>query len=982
MKGGPFWHRFIKITTVISTQSRKFFIFSYICRISMYPKMKPKRVLILFLLTSFLCLSKLHGQYVSYGADPWGQRWQQITTPHFKLIYPKTIDSLAQRYAWLLDTSYTIGSRSIGHKPIQIPVILHPDNVFSNGVVVWAPRRMEIYTTPPTQSYAQDWSKQLALHEFRHVAQIDKMNTGVMRVAYYLFGEQASALWLLPVPKWFLEGDAVATETALSSSGRGRSSEFHMAYRAYLMSGVEWSYDRWVNGSYKYNVPNVYNFGYQNVAYARYKYGVDIWDKVLSQSAHGYFNIPAFSNAFKKYTGINTKQLQKEAFDYLKQQWIEEEKVLEVDKNTSYLPSRNGDYVSLRSPIAIDEQTMVVVEVSNDKPSRLLFGDKKITFNYNGFNGDIAQYRGKLYWSESVSDPRWQQRSYANIKSLDTKSGVIKKHTRKGRYFTVAFNDSLDYYATSGISREGTNTIHILDAANDKEIKQFNVPAGNQVSDLQWLNTDGTLAVLVLNNKGMGIYSFNLNNEEWNVLLPESYTNISGIAIYNDYILFESEYSGINNIYALNPTTKKIYKVTSSRLGAFDAATFGDTLYFSDYQKNGHRLAQKELNKTEWEEVNWSHPYRFSLAETLSIQENFNIDTVAIPTDIQHESKPYRKPLHLIHVHSWMPFYTELDSELNFDPDELIQSIKPGFTLLSQNLLSTAVTRLGYSYENGYNAGHASFTYSGWYPVIDITANYGGGKQRLITEGQLSKGTENLYDVGAAIYVPLVFNGTRSLSGFIPQVNIKHTNDSYYVPSEDDYQSATRLDLFLQHYTYSRSATRDINPRWGYRILLARRSMPFDTENFGTMYGARLTVYTPGLFANHSLKLSGSLQRQDVKRYYMSNLMSFPRGYDSFPSKELQFFSADYAFPIAYPDFNIGSLLYFKRFRLNLFTDVGQNSYYRQNGIVTTNLFSYGIDIIADYHVARKEYPFMTGLRLVKPRNNGLSAELLFNVSF
>lgn len=944
--------------------------------------MNIKRVFTLIFFVSFLCFSKLHGQYVSYGSDPWGQRWQQITTPHFKLIYPKAIDSLGQRYAWLLDTSYTLGSKSIGHNPVRIPVVLHPDNVFSNGVVVWAPRHMEIYTTPPTQSYAQDWSKQLALHEFRHVAQTDKMNKGIMRVGYYLFGEQASALWLLPVPKWFLEGDAVATETALSSSGRGRLPEFHMAYRAYLLSGAEWGYDRWVNGSYKYNIPSIYHLGYQNVAYARYKYGVDIWDKVLNQSARRYFKIPAFSNALKKHTGLSTKQLQKETFEYLKQQWIEEEATLTVDENISHLPTRKGSFVSLRSPVVIDDKTLAAVEASFDKPSRLILGDKRITFNYNGLNGRVTQYKGKLYWSENVSDIRWEQRSYANIKSFDPKSGALKKHTRKGRYFSLAFNDSLSYYATSSINREGVNTIHILDATNNKEIKQLNVPTGNQVSELLWINTNGTLAALVLNNNGLGIYSLNTNNGEWGVILSESHVNLSSISMYDEHILFESGYSGINNIYALSLTSKKIYQVTSSRFGAFDATTFNDTLYFSDYQKNGHQLAQKELNKADWEEVDWNKPYRFTLAETLSDQENFNIDTITIPTHIQYESKPYRKPLHLFRLHSWMPFYTELNSELNFDPDELIQSIKPGVTLLSQNSLSTAVTRLGYSYENGYNTGHASFTYSGWFPIIDITANYGGGKQLLVTEGKLAKGTDNLYDIGATIYVPLTINGTRTLSGFIPQVNIKHSNDSYYVPSEDDYQSSTRLDLFLQHYTYSRSAVRDINPRWGYRILLARRSIPFDTENFGAMYGARLTVYTPGLFTNHSLKLSGSVQHQDVKRYYMSNLMSFPRGYNSFASKKLRFFSADYAFPIAYPDFNIGSLLYFKRFRLNLFTDVGQNSYYGKNALVTTNLFSYGIDIIADYHVAQKEFPFMTGLRLVKPRDNGLSAEILFNVSF
>ncbi|MDR0660924.1 MAG: hypothetical protein LBG19_09040 [Prevotellaceae bacterium] len=949
-----------------------------------------KRIRLLFPLVFLFILSAntLSGQYVSYGTDAWGQRWQQITTPHFKFIYPKPIDSLAQQYAWLLDTIYAHGSKSIGHTSIRIPVVLHPDNVYSNGMVTWAPSRMELITTPPAEGYSQPWSKHLSLHEFRHVAQIDKLNKGFTRIAYYLFGEHTSGLWLLPIPKWFLEGDAVATETALSSSGRGRDAKFHMAYRAYLLSDIDWTYDRWINGSYKHNVPNIYHFGYENVAYARYKYGVDIWDKVLDESARSYFKFPAFSNALKKHTGLKVKDLQKEVFAFLQQQWIEEDRLLKNDTSLGYLTPEDDDYTSYRSIVPLSGTTFIAIKESMSRASGMIMvndeGKEEQLINHGAINGRITRYRGKIYWSENVSAPRWEQRSYANVKSLDLKSKQVTKHTRKGRYFNLAFNDSLSHYAATTIGREGVSGICLLDSNSDAITNRHNTPLNSRAIELAWINTTGMLAVLLLNDEGMGIYSLNINSGEWSTLLPELYVNISGISVFDGYVLFESGHSGINNIYALNIGDKKIYKVTSSRFGAFDVniSRQDNRLYFSDYQKKGFRLAYKNINPSEWEEVDWNKPYRFVLADSLSIQESFNIDSVTVPTGKLYESKPYRKALHLFRPHSRMPLYVELDSEVNFDPDELIQSVKPGFMLLSQNSLSTAVARVGYSYEHGYSAGHASFTYRGWYPVIDITASYGGGKQLLITEGTLSKGSKNLYDIGANIYIPLTLNGTRSLSGLIPQVSIKHNNDSYYVPSEDDYQSQTRLDLFLQHYTYSRSSVRDIYPRWGYRVLFAHRSMPFDTENFGSTYGGRLTVYTPGLFINHGLKLSGTFQQQNVKRYYMSNVFSRPRGYNDFVSKEMKFFSADYAFPIAYPDFNIGSLLYFKRFRLNLFTDIGQNSYYGREGVVTTNLFSYGLDIIADYHIMRKEFPFMTGIRLIKPRNNNLSAEILFNVTF
>ena len=139
--------------------------------------------------------------------------------------------------------------------------------------------------------------------------------------------------------------------------------------------------------------------------------------------------------------------------------------------------------------------------------------------NLGAMKGRITQYRGKLYWSENVGDPRWEQRSFANIKSFDLTNNTVKKHTTRGRYFALAFNDELSCYAASSISREGINTIHLLNADTDKEIKQLDVPVGNQVSELSWINTEGILAVLVINDNGMGIYSLNINNGEWGVIL-------------------------------------------------------------------------------------------------------------------------------------------------------------------------------------------------------------------------------------------------------------------------------------------------------------------------------------------------------------------------------------------------------------------------------------------------------------------------------
>ena len=68
----------------------------------------------------------------------------------------------------------------------------------------------------------------------------------------YALGEQAVAAVLgAYLPLWFIEGDAVAVETGLSNSGRGRVPSFSMEFRAQLAETGHYSYDKAVNGSYR-----------------------------------------------------------------------------------------------------------------------------------------------------------------------------------------------------------------------------------------------------------------------------------------------------------------------------------------------------------------------------------------------------------------------------------------------------------------------------------------------------------------------------------------------------------------------------------------------------------------------------------------------------------------------------------------------------------------------------------------------------------
>src|SRR5690606_17171593 len=175
-----------------------------------------------------MVLVRLQGQEVMENNPP-SVRWFQLTTPHFHVLYPEGFDPQAQRMANTLEHIYKPAASTLGSQPKHFSIILQNRSSFSNAFVTITPRRAEFYTMP-TQNYnfagTVDWLDLTAIHEYRHIVQFEHANQGFNRIMYYLLGNHTlSTLANAAVPDWFWEGDAVTTETALTTSGRGRIPE-------------------------------------------------------------------------------------------------------------------------------------------------------------------------------------------------------------------------------------------------------------------------------------------------------------------------------------------------------------------------------------------------------------------------------------------------------------------------------------------------------------------------------------------------------------------------------------------------------------------------------------------------------------------------------------------------------------------------------------------------------------------------------------
>jgi hypothetical protein len=904
---------------------------------------------------------------------------------------------MAYRYAVFLENVYSHIQQTMAvSKKLKFPVVLHPGNMLSNGMVAWAPRRMELVITPSPSLYAQNWDRQLVVHESRHVMQTSKLMQGIFKPLYYVIGEQVAGITSFGIPKWFFEGDAVATETALSNSGRGRLPEFNMIYRTQLFSGEFFSFEKWFLGSYKNYTGDYYALGYHLTSYARQAYGADIWDKVTTRYANRIYAIPPFSNALKHYTGSNSKDLFKQTFDYLHEEWKTGDNAETMNDKLEYVSGLSKFYTAYKYPQALNDSAVIALKSGLQDINSLVLlknGSEKHLSYIGSINGRIALINNRIYWSEYVPGLRWEHENYAMVKYYDMETKRIVTLAPRRRYLTPVPDATGEKLAVSQISPEGESSIILLNADDGTEMQRYPVLLNVFVKDMAF-GANGNIIAITVSDRGLSILQLDTQSGHWYGLMRPTSANITSPALIDGKLFFESGLNGINNIYYLDTLNLQTYRLTSARFGVFNPILSADRkrLVFSDYQKDGYRIASVPLDSLTAIPADFKQVYESSLAGIIKNQEKFNMDSMKLKP-VKFEPHPYRRGLNLFKIHSWAPFYYDMAKTVNMSADDFSTIIKPGATILSQNTLNTAIAQAGWYYEDGYHHGKFTFIYMGWYPVIDLNVDYGGktfdikwekdNDNQDVARGMFTN--RNLVEAETRVYIPFNLSRNHYIQGFQPSVSYYYTNNRYQQYGNKKPRDFQHMLAELRYYHYRRLAQRDILPRWGYQIRLQYLNTPFDTENFGSLYVARLTTYLPGFIRNDGLMLRFGYQYQDVDGKYFytpKRLLDKSRGYDyNVRTRQQLMFKADYSFNMFCPDFAIGSLAYIKRVRGNMFYDISRNQTNEKSG--WTNQSSFGVDLIFDWNAFRLNYPLSLGIRLIKPVDYGnVQAEALFSIAF
>ncbi len=934
----------------------------------------------LHLLSLILILISNIGQSQFYesGQDPFSISWKQIKTKNYQLIFPEGFEEYAQKYASTLDTIYPVIGKFLINKPKPVSVVFHTQSSLSNGMVVYAPKRMELYTIPPQDNYPQDWLDQLALHETRHVAQLDALNKGITRLGSFLIGEQAVGAISGMVPRWFLEGDAVYSETMFSNSGRGRSAAFKMPYRALVLSKKKlYSYEKAMLGSYRNFVPDIYRMGYPMVKMMRDSFAPDIFGKSLNFTARNPYLLFPFGHSLKKNSGLNNRFVYEFTFNNLKEKWTKQDQA----KEYQYWPTNNKNVLAnYNFPYLLENSKVLSQKWSYTQTRRIVTIDKngkekKIVSTGTNSGERLSVAGTKITWSENRNDLRWSNRLYSEVMVFDIETKKLKRLSRKTFFFSPAFSPDAKFIAVIEETPDYKSSLIILDSNSGEIVKKMEAPHKNHLQQPLWTK-ENEIYCLSVSENGKSIIKLT-NVDLWEVVIPPSFKNISSFCFADTLLIVAGEHNDINNLFSFNTKNRQFSQITNSKFGAFEP--FFDTntqqLYFSDYTSDGYKIASESWPSKTYREIN-NYSYE-NINSDSTLFKGFNLQA-GTNDNKNYPVTNYSKLSHLFNIHSWLPAY------YNYSVSDISNpNIYPGFMLLSQNLLGNMISTFGYSFEHGDSHLHANLSFKALFPVISWNIDAGGPVNRIGGNTSVPVNFSRNIQSTVNISLPLNFSHTNISSALIPYAEWKYNRNAYYLQSEKKYyQELSQINWGLNYYRYTRMAIRDLYPRAGFSSFFKLQTSPFENKLISDIYALSLRLYLPGIVRPHSFQIRYGYQYQSSLVYSFSSILAFPSGYLSSGKGTLQVLNFNYALPLFYPDIHAGPIFYLKRIRANFFYDMANHNY-RKNGIITAeNLRSLGTDLIADVHILRIMFPFQLGAKFsYLPDEKKLITQAIFSVN-
>lgn len=855
----------------------------------------------------------------SFGGHPSDIDWQFIETENCKVIFPKGQEKKAYRIVSIIDFVKENSTSSVGEKTKKIDIVLQTNQVISNGFVTLSPYRSEFFATGFQDFNALgtiDWLDVLSVHEYRHALQYTNARKGLTQLLYILMGQTGWGLGInYNIPAWYFEGDATVSETVLSDAGRGRTPSFFKEQRALLLNNKKYTYMKARNGSYKDLLPNHYPMGYSICNYTRNQHGATVWKDILADAGKYKGIFYSFSKAMKRHTGLSSRKAYHEAYAQLEKQWLDELKTLEITPTKEITP-RPKKVTNYSFPHLMKDGSIICLKNGYTQTTQLvrLYNGKEQKLTAPGITHQeyLSVNKNKAVWVELKNDIRRANRNYGVVVSYDMKSGKKKYLTKKTKLFSPEISPVEDKIAVVKADENLKNSIQILDATAGNVIEEIANPENLFISFPKWTNDGRSLVYIAKKNSSIALMKYSFANKSVTQLTSWTKHVIANFDMSNDRVFFSASFSGIDNIYAVDLNgSKTIKQVTSVKIGAYmpSVSSDGKTLVMSEFTDMGYALTKTTVDFNSLKSIDIVLPAKMERYNVKTTKSEYDIFPHL--TDTTYQVEAYKGLFNGIKLHSWG-----------------INGIgrTPGAQLKFANILSHFSANVAYTHNLNEKTSNVSgeIKYGKWFTELAAT-----GKQAKRSTSQFSSSdkttsedfTESTF--GGNIALPLTWvNGNYSTALSLKGIYNYHKVAEF---SEVNKGKSFNFNSAGGTVTFSntrRAALQNVFPKFG-QVITTSYSRAFDGIN-AEVLNIGGTLYLPGIFANDGVKVDGLYSTKVITaQYQFEDTFDYSRGYDALPFNNASKVAVNYQFPLAYPDWGFGGLVYLNRIRTNLFYDAG-----------------------------------------------------------
>lgn len=884
-------------------------------------------------ITGILLFILLHAsafaQFYPTQYRPPNQQWQQLTTPHFKIVYPMGADSIAWRTGRILESEYLRVQELADGSLSSFPVILNNYNDRSNGFVTPFHFRSEI-EIPPIKGKALNpqsgnWLEAVEPHELVHALHFS--NTGGFGLGglVNLFSPDLARSFHSAIPSGITEGLATyhETEFVAPNGGRGNHPFFYNQFNAVFNSPDRWSMGQMAHSPERTRPFNRhYIGGYEFTKWLQDTYGSETSRKALNF----YIDLPflGYGVALWHATGKWPVTL----YEEFEQAKVESLNLRSGHRNSISHLEMPMDGASVHRPKWLDNNTLVFYASFYDgRPGFYTYdldngtlSQIAVTNSITDYLYDVSADKSTLTYAYYRSSSIYDRTFSSELVEVDLNDLSRKRLSQDGRlYAPVISGEEIWALQTS----EASSRLVRFDPKNNASRVIADL-GEHQIIEMAVSPHDPDRWAVIVNKRGIqGLWLVSKDSVQDDLEEAPDLSFMGG-SVYDiswhssgDKLLITSDHTGTMQIYEYSLPENRLVRLTQSTYNAFEASYSPDGTRIAFIVQKGNEQLPTVLERSSYANESVTSSLWEPSREKLNFMNRPELGSDIDPDEQGWQQSSYRTGISWLKPRAVLPVFEEVGNT---------DSYKIGAALNSNSLLQNQT----------YSLQLTGYEERLWY---DLTyrnkAFYPGFKARIFSEPafrNLNFSTEQesftlpaiRQERSFAMSVPLTYNLERNVyfSSFTIEPEIRRSQIRYFGTGGEgalsDFGNLTIGNLFSSFSYRLQQNIRDLQPNNGLVLFselehyfsTTQLNFSFSDQQFRQQFlsptalrGGLYTYVSPLKKWNQSLRISLLGLTQTAGVFDNQFLVSDGFSESVFPfTNNIVSLGTRYTIPLVFPD--------------------------------------------------------------------------------